>query len=287
MAASGGVDSMVLLHALSRQYDRKTHRFVVAHLDHGIRPDSHKDRQLVQAVAQGYRIPFVYYEIKLGPRASEAVARRARYDFLRQVRHASNAKAIVTAHHQDDAIETAIINLIRGTGRRGLTSLGSQEGLIRPLLGMSKADIKRYAQAEAVVWREDSSNSDERYLRNYVRRQALPRLSDEARAKFLKIMSDLADINTSLDNALQTSLHLQSKPKIIDRAWFSHLPHLVACEVMAAWLRAHDMAAPNRRLIEKLVVAGKTGQAGKRYSVAGGGAMKLDKQYLALIPAER
>src|SRR5882724_1815869 len=127
VATSGGVDSMALLHLLyqmSRDSDAGWW-LTVAHFDHGIRSDSAEDRQLVQAIARQYGLPFVYDEGRLGPGASEATARQARYSFLHQVLGASGARAIMTAHHQDDVLETAIFNLIRGTGRKGLTSLGN------------------------------------------------------------------------------------------------------------------------------------------------------------------
>ena len=154
VAVSGGVDSVALLHLLLEANDerrtmndedspssvlRPPFRFVVAHFDHGIRKDSAEDRKLVQAMAQKIRgLPFVYDEGRLGPRASEATARLARYTFLRRVLQASGARAIVTAHHQDDLLETAIINLLRGTGRKGLTALGSRSDICAAASGRSQ-----------------------------------------------------------------------------------------------------------------------------------------------------
>jgi tRNA(Ile)-lysidine synthetase-like protein len=143
VAVSGGVDSVVLLDLL-RMYPGV--HVVVAHFDHGIRDDSHLDRAHVQTLAQRYQLPFVYDKGRLGPGASEADARTARYDFLRKAQVASSADAIITAHHQDDVLETAIINLLRGTGRKGLSSLTSGEGIIRPLLEVPKSEIIDYAK---------------------------------------------------------------------------------------------------------------------------------------------
>ena len=171
VAVSGGVDSMVLLDLLKDQPHLK---LIVAHYDHGIRPDSAKDRQLVQDVAAAYHLPMVFENGKLGSTASEATARQARYEFLERTRQTHSARAILTAHHQDDVLETAIINLIRGTGRRGLTALSSQPLIIRPLLHVSKADIRAYAEKQQLKWHEDSTNQDEKYLRNYIRRNWLP-----------------------------------------------------------------------------------------------------------------
>ena len=122
LAVSGGVDSMVLLNLLQQQPDVQ---LTIAHFDHGIRTDSADDRRLVQAAARFYGLPVVYHEGQLGADASEATARQARYEFLRTVRLVANAKAIITAHHQDDVLETAILNMLRGTGRRGNRSFKS------------------------------------------------------------------------------------------------------------------------------------------------------------------
>src|SRR5689334_19288064 len=115
LAVSGGVDSMVLLHALQ---GRPGVKLVVAHYDHGIRPDSHEDRHLVQVVAAQHGLPFEYEEDWLGWGTSEETAREARYNFLERTRQRHKSDAIITAHHQDDVLETAIINLLRGTGRK-------------------------------------------------------------------------------------------------------------------------------------------------------------------------
>src|SRR5665213_799396 len=127
VAVSGGVDSISLLHILQAQPGV---RLIVAHFDHGIREDSVEDRRLVQNVAREYRLPFVYDAGNLGVDTSEAAARQARYRFLRRVQQASGARAIVTAHHQDDLLETAILNLLRGTGRKGLTALSNRSDMI-------------------------------------------------------------------------------------------------------------------------------------------------------------
>src|SRR6266540_5641084 len=138
VAVSGGVDSMVLLHML---HQGPGLQLIVAHFEHGIRPDSDSDRKLVEAAAKHYGLPFRFAHGNLGPQASEAAARQARYAFLRMVQKESGAQGVITAHHQDDLIETAIINLLRGTGRKGLSALASTDDLIRPLLAATKADI--------------------------------------------------------------------------------------------------------------------------------------------------
>ena len=96
VAVSGGVDSMVLLDVLAQVPGLQ---LVIAHFEHGVREDSDEDLQLVESAAKHYDLPFIYERGNLGPTASEAVARAARYAFLRRVREQHAADAIVTAHH--------------------------------------------------------------------------------------------------------------------------------------------------------------------------------------------
>ncbi len=109
-----------------------------------------------------------------------------RYDFLEEVRRHYNAQAIITAHHQDDVIETALLNLLRGTGRKGLSSLRSSDTIIRPLLAIPKQVIREYAETNTIEWHEDSTNKDDRYLRNFVRHQMVPRLTVSQKEYLLK-----------------------------------------------------------------------------------------------------
>lgn len=172
VAVSGGVDSMALLHLLRKNPGLD---LVVAHFDHGIRDNSSEDRKFVQTFAKANGLKFVYEEGNLGAGASEARARDARYKFLHKTVEDTGSAAIVTAHHQDDVLETAIINLLRGSGRKGLTSLGNRPGIERPLLSVPKRDLVAYAKDQGLRWREDSTNQDLDYLRNYVRHRLLPR----------------------------------------------------------------------------------------------------------------
>ena len=179
MAVSGGVDSVVLLHML---VNRREHDLLVAHFDHGIRPDSADDARFVAGLAKHYGLPFYSQRKELGASAGEDTARKARYAFLRQIA-AQHDAAIVTAHHSDDVIETIAINISRGTGWRGVAVLGSLD-VGRPLLGMSKQEIYQYALHHRLEWVEDSTNRSPRYLRNRVR-TALAGLEDTAKQQLL------------------------------------------------------------------------------------------------------
>jgi len=275
---------MALLHMLANQPGV---RLTVAHFDHGIREDSKEDRKLVQETARNHGLPFVYHTGNLGANASEAVARKARYAFLHQVRKAGRAHAIITAHHQDDVLETVILNLLRGTGRRGLSSLKSTDIIKRPLLSVSKKELLRYAEQEGLQWREDSTNADERYLRNYVRLKLLPRFADTDREALLAITGQTAELNGAIEQQLANYLHLQPARCVLDRQSFILLPHAVAKEVMAEWLLRNTDVELSKKLLERLVGAAKVGRNGSKADIDATYWLEIGRTQLALKPRER
>jgi len=284
VAVSGGVDSMALLHMLTNQPGL---RLTVAHYDHGIRKDSAEDRRLVHEVAKEYGLPFVYHTGLLGPGVSEEVARQARYEFLHRVRQASGADAVITAHHQDDVLETIILNLARGTGRRGLSSLKSTDIVRRPLLRIPKNELLRYAEREGIRWREDSTNADEGYVRNYIRHRVLSRFAERDREALLQMASHATELNTAIEQQVANYLHLQPAPNVLDRYEFTMLPHSVAREVMAEWLLLNARAELSRRMLERLVIAAKTGRSGTKTDINKQYWLEISRRHLALKPRER
>jgi len=282
VAVSGGVDSVVLLAKLVEQsksptvqrskdkgtrglstIDSTSYRLVVAHFDHGIRADSAKDRLFVEKLASEYSLKFAYDEGKLGANASEAEAREARYKFLRSVMSRTNSKAIITAHHQDDVIETAIINLLRGTKAKGLSSLKSTTEIIRPLLSLTKAQIIKYANDQGLAWREDPSNQDPKYLRNYVRLNLIPKMTLDQRQQLLEIIKTSADSSREISRLMELLLPEKSQT---NRDQFINLPHAVAKELVASWLRKQELNI-DQKTVERLVVALKSAKNGARLDI--------------------
>jgi tRNA(Ile)-lysidine synthetase-like protein len=289
VAVSGGVDSVALLDMLAVKAKKKPAdlQLVVAHFDHGIRPDSPIDRQLVQKLAREYGLPFVSAEGHLGSKASEAAARTARYDFLQKVQAETKSTAIITAHHHDDVLETAILNLLRGTGRKGLTSLTDRPGLLRPLLNVTKDEIITYAKAHHLQWHEDSTNADQAYRRNYVRRSIVAQMDASTRQRLGQIIAQQRELNTELDALLAAQLRTQLEGGRLERGWFTQLPHQVAREVMASYLRAQGIADFDTKTLERLVVAAKVARPGRRADIRQGNSLAIHQDYLALIGTER
>ncbi len=278
VAVSGGVDSVDLLDVLSKQQDLE---LVVAHFDHGIRGDSAEDRKFVEDLAKKYGLLFEYEEGNLGEDISEARAREARYKFLKDVKEKHRAQAIVTAHHQDDLLETIILNLLRGTGRKGITSLSDHKDIKRPLLKTTKQQILDYAQQHELTWHEDPSNVDTNYLRNKIRHQIIPKLSDEDREKFLSIHESLAKQNPEIDNLLAT---YQKEENKLSKKDVNMADHKVARELISSRLRANGVADLDQKKIERIVVGAKTLKHGKEIPVNKGATIEVQKDLLLLKP---
>ncbi len=178
VAVSGGLDSVCLLHALHRTRRMHLGQLVVATVDHGTRPCSAADADFVQQLADDLDLPWVRFDLTLGQGASEQVCRDARYGALLSL----HADVVATAHHGDDQLETALLALMRGHGASGLSGMAYRQGrVVRPMLRLRRAELQAWAERQGLSWREDPTNADVRFLRNRLRRQALPWL-DDARA---------------------------------------------------------------------------------------------------------
>lgn len=282
VAVSGGVDSMVLMDILARMPGLN---LTVAHFDHGVRENSSQDRQFVQAQAAQRGLKFVFEAAQLGPDASEDEARQARYAFLKRVKEQARAGAIITAHHQDDLIETMFLQIIRGTGRKGLSSLVSRPGMLRPLLGYTKNELIAYAKEQGVAWREDATNANDKYLRNKVRQQIMPKLTPDERSQMLEINMRMTEVNSEIDG-LVSALLLQvcTNEHTLVRSSFIMLPHAVCAEMVAALLRRNNVRNLSRRAVERLVTVVKTARPHTMHDVDVHWILKIDQQVATFLP---
>ncbi len=262
MAVSGGVDSVVLLHKLTSKKPEDM-RYIVAHYDHGIRADSAKDAEFVRDIAAKLGLIYESENGQLGSNASEALAREKRYDFLRRVKNKYEAERIITAHHVDDVIETMIINILRGTGPRGLVSLTNTKELLRPLINSSKDDLLIYAKNNDIKWREDPSNESEDYLRNYVRMKIAPSLKSSS-IKTLSIRKKLQDIYFEVDGLLE---HIVPSENILRRSHLLHFDWASQTEIIRQWLIKAGVQELDSQKIHRITVASKTLPIGKKVDI--------------------
>jgi len=262
VAVSGGIDSVVLLDQLVRL---GKHELIVAHFDHGIREDSAADGRFVQGLAFKYHLPFVTKREELGAHASEERARSRRYAFLRQaaVQHDG---IIATAHHGDDIVETIAINIMRGTGWRGVAVFGNTT-IVRPVLHLTKANIRAYALSERLEWVEDSTNTGVQYLRNRVRQTVALRLPRENAPRIRAVRQRQMALRAVLDK--EAGAFMQPNGEY-DRYLFTQIDAREACELLRAAITARQGMSPTRPQVERALLAIKTARANTRYEVGGG-----------------
>ena len=156
----------------------------VAHLNHKLRGEaSEEDERFVAGLAARHGVPFYREEAAAGIAGGnlEQNARRERLKFFSRLIGEGKANRIATGHTRDDQAETVLFRLLRGSGLTGLAGIlpVTREGLIRPLLDVSRAEVEEFLRARGTAWREDCSNHDRRFARNRIRHDLLPRLARE------------------------------------------------------------------------------------------------------------
>ena len=224
VAYSGGVDSSVLLHLLAELAKKQTlMRLFVLHFDHDLQADSAKWRAFCKTISTQYGIEFhsankgIDFDKEIG---LEASASRSRYQWFAETIDAicSEEKfkngVLMTAHHGDDQAETILMNMLRGTGLKGLRGIAEKrvwpeknkyrQIILRPLLNFSKQELRKYAKAEHLKWIEDPSNQDDRFRRNDLRQHVMPELKRiradavQQMTKLSRRVADAEDLLTEL-----------------------------------------------------------------------------------------
>lgn len=256
LAVSGGIDSVVMLHLL------KDEQPIVAHFDHGIRSNSHEDAEFVGNLAKEYGLRFEVMRAELGEDCSEATARTARYDFLRKLAEKNDA-TICVAHHADDVLESIAINLIRGTGWRGLAPMGAPE-IERPLIAWRKSDIYRYATEHGLSFRQDQTNTEGDYLRNRVR-EKLRDLPEENKQKLLELYGKQTVLLRSISGLLAEFFD-GTDQKYCPKALIADAPDECAQEIMRHFLVKQGISL-TRPQLERCVEAAKKYSPNKRLSL--------------------
>lgn len=269
LAVSGGIDSVVMLHLFSADEEA-----VVVHFDHGIRESSAEDCAFVENLAKEYGLPFYTKRAELGKDCSEEKARASRYEFFESLLESTEDK-IYTAHHQNDLLESAVINLLRGTGWRGLAPLRNPK-IERPLLGWTKADIYRYATEHGLRFRLDQTNNEDKYLRNRVR-EKLQVLPEDKKAELLHLCETQRELAEEIEAILGTSA--PSGPQY-PREFFRALPDFVALEYLRYCLSS--IVSLTRPQLQRALEAIREYMSGKRFSLNKNCFLKMQKYYFVI-----
>ncbi len=189
---SGGADSVALLAALVQLNESGLRaQLIVGHLDHGLRSQSQSDCQFARELTEQFSLEFVCRRVDVKALAAQAgvgieeMARHERYEFFQSVAQDKGVDRVAMGHHGDDNVETILFRIIRGTHLRGLSGIpirrrlgsGSIE-VIRPLLETRSDEIRQYLSRRCLGWREDHTNTDLQYRRNFIRAELLPLIRD-------------------------------------------------------------------------------------------------------------
>jgi tRNA(Ile)-lysidine synthase len=198
VAVSGGADSVCLLEVLRSLAARWELRLAVLHLDHGLRgEESRQDAEFVRALAGRMELPFILARAELGPAAGnlEEAAREARLRFFREQIAAGAVDVVALGHTRSDQAETVLFRFLRGAGTAGLAGIRpvTGDGIVRPLLDVTRAETEAFLRPRGIAWREDSTNASARFARNRIRHSLLPQLAREWNPAIEETLAKTAD----------------------------------------------------------------------------------------------
>lgn len=279
VALSGGADSVSLL-LLLHEHGYNVH---AAHCNFHLRgQESDRDEQFCDDLCQRLNIPFhrVHFDTttyaELHKVSIEMAARQLRYGWFEQLRKDIGADGICVAHHRDDSVETVLLNLIRGTGLRGLTGIRPRNGFVlRPLLCVSREEVLNYLQTKGQDFVTDSTNLEADVQRNKIRLQLLP-LMKEVNPAVLENVSRTAEHLAEAQSVLDDVIHDIKNNKILE---FSKLDKFHSREYLIyEWASAYGF---NGSQVQQIMTA----ETGSIFSSAQGFDLLVDRQRLVVEPS--
>ena len=276
LAVSGGVDSMVMLDMAAKCFPAE--ELIVATFDHRTRENSGDDARFAYTAGTERGL-----DARLGIARSdscsiksEEVARLIRYRFLLTLAEKERAE-IWTAHHLDDLVESIAINIIRGTGPRGLAAL-SRPGIRRPFLDgtfgkvFDRRDILKYAAENKIIFRQDQSNVSDMYLRNRVREKTF-NMSYKKKIEIYELWQEQKTIMHEIDEIIECLIPEDLR---FEREWFNDLDENIAIEILRAGLLRAGISA-TRPQIRDFLDAIKTYESGKKFNLPGNKLVKINR----------
>lgn len=258
VAYSGGLDSQVLLHLLCQWRNADpAFTFEAIHVNHGLNQGADQWQAHCEQTCLAWQVPLQVLSIDLSElhgHSLEAYARQKRYKAMQSVM--PKGACLLTAHHQDDQIETLLLALMRGAGPAGLSAMPSSKALgwqtlLRPLLNCSQQALLLYARKHTLDWVEDESNQDESYDRNFLRQSVLPLL----RTRWPSVNKTLARATTHQADVLQVLDYegmaayqqcQRDKGKYLSVSALNALPRLLQQAVFRTWLRRQHLPLPSK-----------------------------------------
>ncbi|MCG8432606.1 MAG: tRNA lysidine(34) synthetase TilS [Gammaproteobacteria bacterium] len=257
VAFSGGLDSTVLLHAMNNL--RETHEFDLhaVHVNHGLHEDARQWAMHCKTICDAWKIPIQIREVTVKVEkgsSPEAVAREARYTCFREL--LEREVMMLTAQHQDDQLETFLLQALRGGGLAGLAAMPAMaplgQGMLgRPLLNVTREELAVYAEMEGLNWLDDPSNLNLAFDRNYLRHRVLPVLRERwpsAGATISRAAKHCADGVELLEQLASSDLQQFAAAEggnTLPVDIFQQLPRSRAVNLLRHWLRRLDLPLPS------------------------------------------
>jgi tRNA(Ile)-lysidine synthase len=277
IALSGGIDSMVLLDALTHVVAGRPLRLSAVHVHHGLSPNADGWANFCAEQCASRAVPLTVHRLRLQRKPGqslEALARAGRYEHFMTC----DVDAVALAHHADDQAETVLLQLLRGSGPRGLAAMPAfrrgAPALLRPLLSLPRQTLADYAEAR-LDWIEDESNSDLRYRRNFLRHEIAPRLAagfEGYPATLVRAASHQAEASTLLDELAAIDAERAVDHLGLDRAQLAGLSNARAANLLRWFLRREGLRPPTEARLADVLRQLRSASGDARTRIAHDGA---------------
>ncbi|MDE2050294.1 MAG: tRNA lysidine(34) synthetase TilS [Gammaproteobacteria bacterium] len=260
VALSGGVDSTALLAALAQARPEGL-RLRAVHVNHGLHPNAARWSAHCRKLARRLGVPLKVLAVKVARERGaslEEAARIARYRCFAEQLH--GGEALLTAHTQDDQLETVLLQLFRGSGLPGLAAMPAAAPLgagklVRPLLACARVELEAWVRARELAWIEDDTNLDERFDRNYLRRRVLPAVRERwpgVAAAVARSARHAAEAQGLLAALARADLERASDGASLSVKSLRALPPDRRRNVLRSWIAASGRAPPDARRLEEI-----------------------------------
>ena len=278
IALSGGIDSMVLLDALVHVSAGRQLKLSAVHVHHGLSPNADDWARFSTEQCASRSVPLTVHRLHLKRKSGqslEALARAGRYAHFMSC----DVDVIALAHHADDQAETVLLQLLRGSGPRGLSAMPAVRrgtpALLRPLLSLPRATLAAYAKARGLGWIEDESNSDTKHRRNLLRHEIAPRIAaafEGYPATLARAASHQAEASALLDELAALDAEGAIDDAGLDRAQLAGLSNARAANLLCWFLRREGLRPPTDARLADVLRQLRTASADARTRIAHDGA---------------
>jgi len=262
---SGGLDSTVLLHALSQlKSDKKDFQLSAFHVNHQLQKDADSWEYFCQQFCEKYFIDFYSARVIIdndSKSGAEAAAREARYQAFHE--HLGERELLLTAHHLDDHIETVFLKLLRGTGiegARGILPFSNFKKLniVRPLLAFDRNSLLRYAEKQELTWVDDPSNASDQFDRNYLRHKVLPHIEQRwpgYKQTINRFTQNLSDVNKIIHKSTQEdyTTAFSENDSSLDLLAMANLTIERQSLLLRFWIKELGCKVPNQKHLQQIL----------------------------------